>query len=278
MMETTRTNMKQKPTALRLMTTLLSLALLPLTAVAKPEVSEFYTQKGSDPSFESLLEKKEIPIGVNSKTGIKGSKISVNHEVLGKSVEGKHPIPKDISIHTLANSVIPRKDFPNWTRWYQEDGNTQIFRLFKGEYNVRNTRKGAPRVESFSKLKWGRGEWHEWEGTYTIVKPLGAAIFQAKSPKLDWSVMINLTDEGDIVLNHRRHQEDKTIAKNMAGKSFLLKVRDNGHEYEVFFNGEKVGAGHYDRGPEQTSFRWGMYRGSAASQDGLLFVTGARFK
>lgn len=278
MMETTRTNMKHKATAMPLMTTLLSLTLLPLASYAKSEAVELYTQKGTDPSFESLVEKKAIPVGVNSKTGVKGSKISVNHDVLGKSVGGKHPIPKDIAIHTVGNSVIPRKDFPNWTRWYQEDRNTQIFRIFKGDYNVRNTRKGAPRVESFSKLKWGRGDWHEWEGTYTIVKPMGCAIFQAKSPKLDWSVMINMTDEGDIVLNHRRHQEDKIIAKNMVGKSFLLKVRDNGHEYEVFFNGKKVGEGHYDRPTEQTNFRWGMYRGSTATKDGLLFVTGARFK
>jgi hypothetical protein len=121
-------------------------------------------------------------------------------------VKGNDPIPKDIAIHTLANSVIPRKDFPKWTRWYQEDGNTQIFRLFKGEYNVRNDRKGAPRVEAFSRLKWKRGGgWHEWEGTYTIIKPPGGAIFQAKNPTLDWSVMINLSEQGDVVLNHRRY-------------------------------------------------------------------------
>jgi hypothetical protein len=261
--------------------TILCIAILPLSSIANeeaPPVSQLYTQEGSDPSFESLLAKKAFPTGVNSRTGVTGSKIKVNHALLAKSVDGDHPIPKDIAIHTLCNSVIPRKDFPKWTRWYQEDGNTQIFRLFKGEHNVRNDRKGAPRVEAFSKLKWKRGDWHEWEGTYTIVKPIGCAIFQAKNPKNDWSVMINMSDQGDVILNHRRHQKDKTIAKNMTGKSFHVKVRDNGHEYEVFYNGEKVGNGHYDRPAAETGFRWGMYRGSTTIQDGLLFVTGARFK
>jgi hypothetical protein len=64
----------------------------------------------------------------------------------------------------------------------------------------------------------------------------------------------------------------------MIGKSFHLKVRDNGHEYEVYLNGEKVGEGHCDRPTGETSFRWGMYRGSTATQDALIFVTGARFQ
>jgi len=207
-----------------------------------------------------------------------GSKISIDKLALKTHVKGDHAIPQNIAIHTLGNSVIPRKDFPKWTRWYQEDGDTQIFRLFKGEHNVRNDRKGAPRVEAFSKLKWKRGDWHEWEGTYTIIKSPGAAIFQAKNPTHDWSVMINLSEQGDVILNHRRHKEDVTIAKNMTGKSFHLKVRDNGHEYEVYLNGDKVGEGHYDRPNGETNFRWGMYRGSTATQDAWIFVTGARFK
>lgn len=240
----------------------------------------FYTQRGTDPTFESLLAKKAFPVGVNSKKGVKGSTIKVNRALLRKSAEGNHRIPKDIAIHTLCHSVIPRKDFPKWTRWYQEDGNTQIFRLFKGEHNVRNDRKGAPRVEAFSRnLKWTRGDWHEWEGTYTIIKPLGSAIFQAKNNHNDWSVMINLREDGKVILNHRRHQKDVVIARNMTGKSFHLKVRDNGHDYEVYLNGKLVGAGHYDRPTGTTNFRWGMYRGaSAANKDGLIFVTGARFK
>jgi hypothetical protein len=65
----------------------------------------------------------------------------------------------------------------------------------------------------------------------------------------------------------------------MTGKSFDLKVRDNGHDYEVYLNGEKVGAGYYDRPEGQTTFRWGMYLGDKpVRHDAMIFVTGAAFK
>ncbi len=235
------------------------------------------TYSVSDPSFKSLLDDGIIITGKSTTTGVKGSKVDVNNKLVGKAANAKNPIPNDIAIHTLCNSVIPRKNFSKWTRWYQEDGNTQIFRLFKGEHNVRNARPDAGRVESFSRLKWQRGKWHEWEGTYTILKPHGCAIFQVKNNKSDWGVMINLSDKGDIKLNHRRHQKDKVIAKNMIGKSFDLKVRDNGHDYEVFLNGKQVGKGYYARPEGYTAFRWGMY-GKTLKHDALIFVTGAKFK
>jgi hypothetical protein len=92
--------------------------------------------------------------------------------------------------------------------------------------------------------------------------------------------MINLSDDGDIKLNHRRHQEDQIIARNMTGKSFHLRVRDNGHDYEVYLDGEKVGTGHYDRPEGHTVFRWGMYVGgkTLVRHDAMIFVTGAKFK
>lgn len=244
---------------------------------AKTGAEALYTQTGSDPTFADLIAKKAFPIGSNSTAGVTGSKIKVNAALLKQSVTNSHPIPEDISIHTLCNSTIPRKDFPKWTRWYQEDGDTQIFRLFEGEHNVRNSRPDAGRVEAFSQLNWKRGDWHEWEGTYTIIKPHGCAIFQVKNNQNDWAVMINMENNGDVILNHRRHQEDKVIARNMAGKSFLLKVRDNGHNYEVYFNGELVGTGYYDRPAGTTGFRWGMY-GHTFKHEAMIFVTGAHFK
>ncbi|MBN2451931.1 MAG: hypothetical protein JXR77_16205, partial [Lentisphaeria bacterium] len=232
---------------------------------------------GTDPSFQSLLGDGVLPVGQNSTGGVTGSTIDVNNAVVEQGANAGTPIPEDILIHTLGNSVIGRQDFPKWTRWYQEDGNTQVFRLFEGEHNVRNSRPDAARVEAFSRLQWQSGAWHEWVGTYTIVKPHGCSIFQAKNNRNDWSVMINLTNDGDIVLNHRRHQEDKVIARNMTGKSFDLKVRDNGHDYEVYLNGEKVGAGYYSRPEGHTAFRWGMYDGTI-KHDAMIFVTGARFQ
>jgi len=128
---------------------------------AENDTTELYEQIGTDPTFQELLEQRAFPIGRNSNEGVTGSKIVVNKEVVERGENAKNHIPQDIAIHTLCNSIIPRKDFAKWTRWYQEDGNSQIFRLFKDEHNVRNAREGAARVEAFSRLKWKHGEWHD---------------------------------------------------------------------------------------------------------------------
>lgn len=191
--------------------------------------------------------------------------------------DARAAIPKDILIHTLCHSAIPRRDFGKWTRWYQEDGNTQIFRLFKGEHNIRNNRPDAGRIEAFSRLSWTEGEWHEWQGAYTIVHPHACAIFQVKNNENDWAVMLTQSDAGDISLVHRRPKKSVPLAANMTGKSFTLKVRDNGRDYEVYFNGDLAGKGSYERPLGRTSFRWGMYD-KTLRHDALLFVTGARFR
>lgn len=255
----------------------LALAGLPLfNEQANANDNKLFIREGTDPTFKELLKRKAFPIGKNSTGGVKGSKINVNNRLLSKAPNADKPVPKDIRIHTLCNSFIQREDFPKWTRWYQEDGSTQIFRLFKDEHNVRNSREDAARVEAFTKLAWKRGPWHAWQGTYTIVRPHRCAIFQAKNDDNDWGVMINLNNEGDIKLNHRRG-EDIQLARNMTGKSFILGVRDNGHDYEVYFNKKKVGQGSYSRPKGNTRFRWGMYDGTI-QHDSMIFVTGARFE
>jgi hypothetical protein len=234
-----------------------------------------YTQQGKDPSFEEVMKSGKLPKGSNSKNGVTGSRIKVNNKLVETTAESRRSIPKAINIHTLGNSVISRGDFDKWSRWYQEDGNTQVFRLFKGEVNVRNARENAARIEAFSTVKWTRGDWHEWSGTYTIVKPHGAAIFQAKNNENDWSVQINMGSNGDVILNHRRGG-DIVIAKNMVGKPFRIRVRDNGHDYEVYLDGKKMGAGSYERPKGTTGFRWGMYLGKGeVKNEAMLFVSGA---
>ncbi|MBN2802347.1 MAG: hypothetical protein JXR91_04560 [Deltaproteobacteria bacterium] len=240
------------------------------------DVSTLYTQTGTDPTFQSLLDDEVFPVGVNSTIGVLGSDINVNNALLEICSERTNGIPQDIKIHTLCNSTIPRTDFDKWTRWYQEDGNTQIFRLFEGEYNVRNDRPEAARVESFTNIGWKEGDgWYQWEGTYTIIKPHECSIFQAKNSDNDWGIMINMTDEGDIVLNHRLHKDDFTIATTMTGIPFELKVRDNGREYEVYLNGEFIDDGYYDRPDGTTNFRWGMYD-HTIQHDAMIFVTSAK--
>lgn len=251
---------------------MLACAALAHSALAEP----LYTQLGTDKPFEEVLAGGNLPKGRNSKQGVTGSKIQVDHKLVELTPEAKRPIPRDIKIHTLGNSVIPRPDFDKWSRWYQEDGSTQVFRLFKNETNVRNNRELAARVEAFASTHWTKGAWHEWSGVYTIVKPHGAAIFQAKNNVNDWSVQLNMNDNGDVILNHRRGK-DEVIANNMVGKPFLIRVRDNGHDYEVYLNGKQVGAGSYARPEGKTGFRWGMYLGAhEVKHEAMIFVSGAK--
>jgi len=259
--------------------TLLCLAVLPPSLVHAAESEPLYTQHGADRAFAELL--STLPQGSNSIQGVTGSVIHVNQRLVDVGPDANHSIQKDINIHTLCNSSIPRNDFLNWSRWYQEDGNVQIFRLFKGETNVRNQRPLAARIEAFGG-DWAAGttnEWHEWSGTYTIVKPEEAAIFQDFNSKSIWAFHLGMNDTGDVIFDPRRPRgKEKIIATNMTGKPFHIRVRDNGLDYEVYLNSEKVASGSFLRLEGKNSFRWGMYKGeSEMKNDAMIFVTGATF-
>lgn len=246
------------------------------TALTAHSQEEFFTQKGEDPSFAEVVASGDLPQGQNSRKGFEGSRVRINHELLEGGPNSERPLLEEIRIHTLGSSVINRGEFDNWSRWYQEDKNTQIFRLFEGEENVRNSRKLAARIEAFSIFDWKEGDgWQEWAGTYTIIKPHNCCIFQAKNPINDWGVMLNMNDEGDVKINHRRG-EDKVLARGMVGKPFHIRVRDNGLDYEVYFNGKKEGEGSWPRPKGKTGFRWGMYLGAKeVRHDAMILVTGA---
>lgn len=246
-----------------------------MVSMQVPSAEPLFTQNGGDPSFQQVLKSGKLPKGRSSSTGVTGSTIRVDNKLVELTPEARRPIAKDIRIHTLGNSVVRRSDFGKWSRWYQEDGHTQVFRLFKDEENVHNARAHAARIEAFSNVRWKKGAWHEWSGTYTIVKPHGAAIFQAKNNINDWSVQLNMNQHGDVILNHRRGK-DKVIATGMVGKPFHIRVRDNGHDYEVYLEGGKVGEGTYARPAGETAFRWGMYLGkNPVNHEAMIFVSGA---
>lgn len=269
--------------------------LAPLLIRAAP-AEPLYTCEGTDPSFASILERGDIKPGERFSEGpVLGSRITVNKELLEKQVGKIGPIPKDIGIHTEISGGISRKDFDKWTRWYQEDGNVQVFRLFKGEQNIRGgTGKDASpgRIEAFSKaLTVAPGTWREWEATYTVIKPLGACIFQLMHEGSLWPFHIDMTAAGQIHFLRRRPvpglEREIVMARDMAGKSLRIKVRANGEEYEVYQKAplddgpwKLVTKGSYTRAKDnKISFRWGMYAGSkkgeSISNDAMILVTGA---
>ncbi|MES2981184.1 MAG: hypothetical protein V4727_02630 [Verrucomicrobiota bacterium] len=283
-----------------------SIAILSLALVTSVIAQEpLFTRDGTDPTFAALIENGTLKPGERfAKLTVHGSRIDVNNDLLEKQVGKAEAILKDIGLHTQNSGGIPRKDFVNWTRWYQEDGNTQIFRLFKDEQNIRSGTgdKASPgRVETYSKsLTVAPGAWKEWEATYTIIDPVGANIFQlfhngkdAKGKDLLWAFHIRMSDEGDIYFSRRRPipgMEDRiTLAEKMTGKSLSVKIRSNGHEYEVYQKPpldeawKLVTKGSYPKAEDNIiSFRWGMYCGSKPSmsikKDAMMFVTGATIR
>jgi autotransporter-associated beta strand protein len=243
------------------------------------DVNTLFIQTGTDRTWQQLLDANAIPIGTASTAGVTGSVINVNNALVEVGPNKANPIISGLRIHTLGNSSVLRGSFPKWSRWYQEDGTTQVFRLFKDEYNVSNDRANAARIESFyPDVSWSAGDgWFKWQGTYTIVKPVGAAIFQAKDSIDDWSVAINMNGNGDVTLNHRRGT-DRVLATNMVGRPFDITVYDNGTNYMVYMNDQYAGYGAFDRPNGSSVFRWGMYVGglSVPANDAMLFVTGAK--
>lgn len=281
------------------MRTMLSIVFAAFGVANGFSAESLYTCEGGDPPFSAVLERGGIKPGERFSPGpVLGSRVDVNNELLEQQTGKTGPIPKEISIHTQGSGGINRKDFGKWTRWYQEDGNTQVFRLFKGEQNVRDGvgDAGTPgRIEAFSRtLVVVPGQWREWEGTYTIVKPVGGCIFQLMHEGSLWPFHIDMSDKGDIVFLRRRPEpglpRSIVLAEKMVGKSLSIKVRANGQDYEVYHQEPldpgpwKLAAkGSYTKANDnKISFRWGIYvgskKGKTVPNDALLFVSGATIR
>ncbi len=246
--------------------------------------SSLYTEgPGGNPPFEEIRD--------SISNGYAGTAIDVNNATVEGGLFGAFGIQDDLRLHTLANSSIPQRDFDNWSRWYQTDGATQIFRLFPGEENVRNDRPLAARVEAFdTNTQWNvaGGEWHEWVGRYTIVKPINAAIFQVKDVDDEaWSVQLNMESGGRVKVQHRQplpgQPKTETLIENAIGQPFDIRIRDNGWDYEVYFGDQSqpFAAGRYERNTAPgdnslTGFRWGIYVGAKeVLSEAMIFVSHA---
>jgi len=226
-----------------------------------------------DLSWDCVLQKGILKPNELNKVGPwKPSVIMVNASVVESALEDGMRFTKVISdrissfrIHTPAHSNVDKGYFNENARWYQEQGNTQIFRLFEGEYNIRNANRGksAARIEAFSKNKnshWSSKfyddtVWHQFEGLFSLIQPQDAHLFQIYSPELQWTVTLSMIPNGDLVLMERGDMTDgnriltkKTVIltrEDMTSNAdhppqFLLKAMDNGRRTKIFVNHELV--------------------------------------
>ena len=257
-------------------------------------IERVYDRDLVEPTWDEVLASGALePLGTNTTHGVTGSKVDINNELIETGPYGDIPIESEsrrMLIHTVGHATIPAQDFHRWSRWYQEDGNTQIFRLFKGEHNVRNTRKNAARVEAFSPAdRWmpEPGVWREFGARFTIVESAGCvgfhhcSIFQAKGNNIDhWSVMLRVDENANLWFHPRRgsgienNENRQLLFKNVLRKPFDMTVRDNGLDYEMYIDGQLVGTGQWPR-TEEIGFRWGIYVGeSKVADDIMVLVTG----
>lgn len=245
----------------------------------------------TDPTWDYIISNNLIPINVNSTAGIKGTEVEIDNTTIEVGLYGGREFKKDIKIHTLGNDNISRSNFLKWTRWYQENGNTQIFRLFEGEHNVRNERRPSPRIEAETRnyTDGTKGEWTTWSGRYTFPKSGSFNIFQiwgrGEFKQSDGSTKIKDTGLMMLRLLGSRFVWDRreigvgsqlfTLAENVIGKSYDVMIRDNGLDYEIYLNGELV-VEYTRKRLSGCHFRWGAYGESFVRKDFEMYISGAK--
>ena len=256
-------------------------------------VSAFYYKDLEDepnPNWSDLV--KTLDVGKNSMGPALGSTIRVHHKTVisrggGSSVFASRDIPmiRPIGLHVPTHSNVRPGSFKNLTRWYQEDGTTQIFRLFPGDDNVRNKREFAPRSEAFSLKSWRRGEgWHEWSGHYNFLKVRDGAVFQIKHNSTYWSMQLVLNENPvvagvfDLYYQKLRDPAAKTLLlKDVVNKGVDIRVLDDGTNHKIYVDHKLVVENKMTdrRSDEDNRARWGMYTPrSAMDREILIFVTG----
>lgn len=247
------------------------------------DINDYYTDLQDEPNLSWFMLKETLPVGQNSIGPAFGSTIQVNHTLTQVGLYGKRDITRPIALHSPTSSFVAPKDWPNQTRWYQEDQNTQIFRLFPGEDNVRNERVNAPRSEAFGLVGWQRGDgWYEFSGRYTFLKVRPGAVLQIKHNATYWSMQLILDEnmDGTFDLSYVKLRDSRAktlLMEDVVGKGVDIRVLDDGENHKVFVDDVlRVENIMTDRPLEDVNrARWGLYTPrSAMDRDILIFTTG----
>lgn len=157
--------------------------------------AQYFTDTGSpaNPAWSTIL-----PTLNNNSADpgpVSGSVLNVNNSLTEVGLYGNRPISvSPLRIHVPCNTSTT--NLTNFTRWYQTDGNTEVFRMFVNDENTATTRDGSTRSEAFTESTWSTANsaTYEWTGRYTIAaRQQGAAILQVKNTDNDWAVQLNIS-------------------------------------------------------------------------------------
>jgi hypothetical protein len=171
--------------------------------------AQLYTQIGTDPTFQQLVDSGVIVPGVSSSPGpVNGSTIDVNNTLLEQQtgvtgpMSKRHPDPHPGQL--LGPAVELPQLHPLVSGGRQRPGDAPVPR--RAERAQRDWRRTARRAASrpFSAVRRESGTWSVWEGTYTIIEPLQSNIFQLfhEGGQL-WAFHLRMTNTGTITFNRR---------------------------------------------------------------------------
>ena len=263
----------------------------------------YIVEESDNVPFACLLASGALPYCETSYGGVVGQTIKPSwnyRKVLPSGFEARGEIVQGIRIHTPGNANVVRADFPLWTRWYQEYRNVQIFRINRGEYKVDSAsrERSAARIEAESAISWPASDtgmaWKRYTGTFTIIKANNSTIFQVFSSNIDWSVILDVDEDGVVRYVERRGIKKYPFGENVSAllRPFEVVVCDNGSVSEVFVDKVSMSDGIPYGGPNstwprpegsKTHFRWGTYVTGLTRQketntavDSLLFVAGSK--
>jgi autotransporter-associated beta strand protein len=253
-----------------------------------PVHAQYYTDTGSpsNPPWSQIL--PTLNAGTASPGPVNGSVITVNRAATEVGLYGNRPISVGSQrIHVCCNTSTT--NFGNFTRWFQTDGNTQVFRLFVNDENTATSRVGAARSEAFTVDGWTYDDnvTTEWTGRFTIARRQQEyAIFQLFNLDNEWALQLNMTASGALLVNNRRNAPDELVTnpdgstKIFDGLGFDVRVIDDGRRYQCWIDGVLYADNFYDRPTGISRFRWGKYLGNEIltppSTNSVILVSGAQ--
>lgn len=265
-------------------------SLILLASVGANAQSPFYTDTGSPSNPLWGVIKPTLNNGTADSGPVNGSVINVNNAATEVGLYGNRPISVGTQrIHVCCNTSTT--NLGDFSRWFQTDGNTQVFRLFVNDENTATSRAGAARCEAFTVGGWTYADnvTYEWTGRYTIARRQETySIFQLFNLDNEWAMNLTMTPSGQLLLKNRRNAPDVRVTnpdgstKSFDGKGFDVRVIDDGRNYKCWIDGSLVADNFYHRPTAISRFRWGKYRGSGTltspSDVSVILVSGAQVK
>jgi hypothetical protein len=155
----------------------------------------------------------------------------------------------------------------------------QIFRLYQGDETKRGDGVTSyARLEVHGGLEFEPGaDWYTFEATYRIKTELkdDIAIAQLFEYSQVHPQIMFIFKQANIVTFQPRGQGNRELGRGYQDEPFTIKMRSNGKNSEVYFNGELrySGAVAYSQPGARNGFRWGLYYGKVVATDIHSVVT-----